>query len=77
MDFGTALSIYLCFLAVVMVVSQLLYLFKALRTGSASSPGLALSHSVLLPHDDKGPDDHGDGSEDDLDENQSIHSTRC
>lgn len=77
MDFGTALSAYLCFLAIIMVSAQLLFILNALRAHSGPIPaGLALSHSVLLSSDDKGPDHHCDESEDDLDADQSRGAGR-
>ena len=77
MDFGLALAVYLCALAVVMVSSQILLIFTALRTVSAPPPGLALSNSVLLSPDDKGPDNHSDESESDLNDNQCTTATLC
>ena len=78
MDFSAALSAYLCFLAIVMVTTQLLFICGALHTLVDPPPAsLALSHSVLLSHDDKGPESHGDGSEDELDDNHSVDSSRC
>ena len=73
MDFSAALSAYLCFLAVVMVTTQLLFICGALQTLVDPPPAsLALSHSVLLSHDDKGPDGHSDDSEDELNDNYSV-----
>ena len=78
MDFSAALSAYLCFLVIVLVTTQLLFIFGALHTLVDPPPAsLALSHSVLLSQDDKGSESHGDGSEDELDDNRSVDSSRC
>lgn len=78
MDFSAALSAYLCFLAVVMVTTQLLFICGALQTLVDPPPAsLALSHSVLISHDDKGPDSHSNGSEDELDDDHGVDSSRC
>ncbi len=78
MDFGAALSAYLSFLAIVMVTTQLLFICGALQTLVDPPPAsLALSHSVLLSHDDKGADSHGDESEDDLNDDYSVGTSQC
>lgn len=69
MDFDTALSVYLCFLAIVMVGAQIFFIFNLLGKYTGNGPAsLALSHSVLLSSDDKGANDHNDENEDDLNE---------